>query len=141
VDARASQRESGWSAPEAFLCVLVGVAVCDGRFSADERDLVRLIAHRSRGLKALSPEQLETLQGLVVERLRAGVDAALRAACAALPEEIRLPAFAQTLDIALMDGELNAAEAAFLDRLVALLDLDPAISRPVANAIVLKNRC
>lgn len=141
VDARATKRESSWSAPEAFLCILLGAGVCDREFADDERELVRLIAHRSRGLKALSPQQLDVLQWLVVDRLEAGLDQALEAACAALPDEIKLPAFAHALDIALMDGSLNAAEAAYLDRLAALLDLDPALSRPVANAIVIKNRC
>jgi hypothetical protein len=141
VEARAAKRQTAWSAPEAFLCILVGAGVCDRTFTEDERELVRLIAHRSRGLKTLTPEQLDALQWLVVDRLEAGIDQALEAACAALPDEIKLPAFAQALDIALMDGALNAAEAAYLDRLVALLDLDPALSRPVANAIVIKNRC
>lgn len=141
VDARASKRETAWSAPEAFLCVLVGAGLCDRNFTDDERALVRLISHRSRGLKSLSAEQLDALQWLVVDRLKDGLDSALEAACAALPDEIKLPAFAHALDIALMDGALNADEAAFLDRLVTLLDLDPALSRPVANAIVIKNRC
>jgi tellurite resistance protein len=141
VEARASKRETAWSAPEAFLCILVGAGVCDREFADDERELVRLIAHRSRGLKSLTPQQLDALQWLVVDRLEAGLDQALEAACASLPDEIKLPAFAQALDIALMDGALNAAEAAYLDRLVSLLDLDPALSRPVANAIVIKNRC
>lgn len=141
VDARAAKREIAWSAPEAFLCVLVGAGICDQNFADDERELVRLIAHRSRGLKTLSPQQLDALQWLVVDRLDAGLDQALEAACAALPDEVKLPAFAHALDIALMDGALNAAEAAYLDRLSVLLDLDPALSRPVANAIVMKNRC
>lgn len=141
VDARAAKRETGWSAPEAFLCILIGAGICDRNFADDERELVRLIAHRSRGLNALSSKQLDALQWLVVDRLNGGLDQALEAACAVLPDDIKLPAFAHALDIALMDGALNAAEAAYLDRLSVLLDLDPALSRPVANAILIKNRC
>lgn len=141
VEAKTMAPEHAWSAPEAFLCVLLAAAVCDGDFSADEQDLVRVLAHRSRGLQALTVDQLDALQGIVADRLEAGPDLALAAACAALPEEIRLPAFAHALDIALADGELSANEADLLDTLAVRLHLDAANVRRVAEVIVLKNQC
>jgi tellurite resistance protein len=114
---------------------LLAAAVCDDEFSADERDLVRVLAHRSRGLKALTVEQLDALQRIVADRLGAGLDLALEAACAALPEEIRLPAFA------LADGDLSESEADLLDTLAQRLELDGADVRRVAEIILLKNQC
>jgi uncharacterized tellurite resistance protein B-like protein len=141
VEAKVMAPEHAWSPPEAFLCVLLAAAVCDGEFSADERDLLRVLAHRSRGLKALTVEQLDALQGIVADRLEAGPDLAIEAACAALPDEIRLPAFAHALDIALADGGLSASEADLLDTLAEHLDLDAADVRRVAEVILLKNQC
>lgn len=141
VDARVMTPEHAWSVPEAFLCVLLSAAVCDGEFSADERDLVRVLAHRSRGLKDLTLEQLDALQRIVANRLSAQPDLVIEAACAALPEEIRLPAFAHALDITLADGELSQSEANLLDTLAQCLDLDAADVRRVAEVIVLKNQC
>jgi uncharacterized tellurite resistance protein B-like protein len=141
IDAGVLKPEHAWSAPEAFLCVLLAAAVCDGEFSADERDMVRVLAHRSRGLNALTAEQLDALQQIVADRLGAGMDLALEAACAALPEEIRLAAFAHALDVALSDGELTESEADLLDTLVQRLDLDTGDVRRVAEIILLKNQC
>jgi tellurite resistance protein len=141
IETRAMAPEHAWSAPEAFLCLLLAAAVCDGEFSADERDLVRMLAHRSRGLKALTLEQLDALQSIVADRLAAERNLTIEAACAALPAEVRLPAFAHALDIALADGELSASEAELLDTLAQRLDLAAADVRRVADVILLKNQC
>jgi hypothetical protein len=139
IDARALKGQTPWSPPEAFLCILLAAAICDGPFTVAEGELVHAVAHRSRGLKTLSPEQFHALERLVVDRFKAGFESALSGACAVLPREIRWPAFAHALDIVLTDGALGEAEAGFLDALAERLELDPAQVERVADIMAMKN--
>lgn len=141
VDRGAMKPEPAWSAPEAYLCILMAAAACDNEVSFSEQDLIKLLAHRSRGLKSLADAQLAKLQAVIAERLTAGSDLALQAACSALPAELRLPTFAQALDIVLANADLSEVEARFLDALAQRLDLDPDDVRRIAEVILLKNRC
>jgi hypothetical protein len=56
-----------------------------------------------------------------------------------LPPALRLPVFAQALDIILADGDLTQRESAFLNRLAASLQLSEPDVRRIADVIVLKN--
>ncbi|HVY87094.1 MAG TPA: tellurite resistance TerB family protein [Caulobacterales bacterium] len=141
VEARRLKPESAWSAPEALLCVLLATALCDKAFSTEEREYIRAVTHHSKGLRTLTQEQLNALQWIVVDRLKAGVDLAVNAACAALPADLRLPAFAQALDVALWDGDLSQVEAEFLDELAVRLGVSESEVRRIADVILLKNQC
>lgn len=130
-----------WSVAEAYFAVLFAAATCDGTLGREEQETLLALVHRSRALKALSTEDLAAVNTAVVERLRQGGDEALANACTALPANLRLPTFAQALDIILCDGELVRAEAAFLNKLVADLQLARADVERVADVLLLKNRC
>lgn len=128
-----------WSVPEAFVAVLLAAVISDGEISAAEHEEILALVHRSRALKTLTPEQLGDVNVRVLERLRTSDDA-LAAACRALPEEMRAPAFAHALDLVLADGELNEDEADFLNALILALGLDGKQVEHIADVIVLKNR-
>lgn len=129
---------ASWSIPEAFVAILLNAVTCDGEMAAVEYEELLALAHRSRALKSLSPQQLGDINVTVAERLRAEPDA-LAHACAALPEEMRLSAFAHALDLILADGELKREEADFLNTLILRLGLARDDVERVASVISIKN--
>jgi tellurite resistance protein len=135
---RAPSREE-WTVPEAFVAVLFAAATCDGDLAREEHEELLALTHRSRALKSLSPAQLNEINVTIVNRLRADSEGALADACAALPAEMRLSAFAHALDLVLADGALSAQEADLLNDLVTLMRLDPAEVERIAQVLVLKN--
>lgn len=135
----ASASSPGWTPQEAFFAVLFSAAVCDGGMDAVEQDVLIALIHRSRALKSLSDKDLEDLNSSVTRKLHGQENDALEEACRVLPSRLRLPLFAQALDIILADGDLSQDEAAFLNRLAAYLDLAENDVRRVADVMILKN--
>lgn len=130
----------GWSAPEGFFAILFSAVTCDGELDRLEQEGLLALVHRSRALKAMTAEDLAALNTRVVAKLRESPAEALEAACKALPNEMRLPAFAQALDLILADGDLSQPEAAMLNALASHLDLPAQDVKRVAEIIILKNR-
>lgn len=128
-----------WTAPEAFVAVLFSAVTCDEEVNQIEHEELLALAHRSRALRAMTPSQLGQLNAKVIERLR-GNSEALGEACAALPEDARLPAFAHALDLVLADGELVEDEADFLNTLILHLKLNRDDVERVADVMVMKNQ-
>jgi uncharacterized tellurite resistance protein B-like protein len=135
----APDSKSEWTAPEAFLAILFAAVTCDGDLAPVEHEELMALAHRSRALKTVNPKQLAELNISIVERMRRS-DTMLRDACAALPAEMRLSAFSHALDLILADGEINRAEAAFLDQLSGGLDLALSEIERIADVLIAKNR-
>lgn len=132
-------RNTDWTIPEAFLCVLISAAMADGDFNVDERDTIMTLARRSRALSSLSPQDLATANNIVNERLHNRPNA-LEEACETLPADMCLPVFAHCVDIILSDGQLLQTEAQFLQSLVPKLDLNPDEARRVMEVLLLKGQ-
>ncbi|MEZ5958427.1 MAG: tellurite resistance TerB family protein [Hyphomonadaceae bacterium] len=139
VGSSASRTPGHWSVPEAFIAVLLAAVGCDGEIAAVEQEELIALVHRSRALKSLSPVQLTEINIRIVERLRDN-EGALREACAALPNEMRLSLFAHALDLVLADGDLTEDEADFLNALILYLNLDGQSVEQIADVMTLKNR-
>ena len=135
----AGQTRPAWTVPEAFFAVLFAAATCDGELAGEEHEEMLALVHRSRALKTLSATQLVDINATIVARLREDPQA-LKQACAALPQDMRLPVFAHALDLVLADGELRADEADFLNTLILQLGLNGGDVERIADVIVLKNR-
>ncbi len=131
--------QEAWSIPEAFLAILFAAVTCDGSLAAVEHEELLALAHRSRALKTLTVAQLAALNVRILERTRSG-EAVLSNACATLPVDMRLPAFAHAFDLVLADGELNEDEADFLNGLILGLDLHREDVGRIVTVIELKNR-
>lgn len=134
----AARTAEGWTIAEAFAAILFAAATCDGEVAAVEQEELLALVHRSRALKAYTPAQLAQINGKIVARLRDEPNA-LRDACSALQEDMRLPIFAHALDLILADGELNTDEADFLNTLILNLKLNREDVSKIADVIVLKN--
>jgi len=136
---RASTLTPSWTLQEALFTVLFSASVCDGGLDRIEQDVLLGLVHRSRALKTLGEEGLEDLNASVSQKLHGREDEALKEACQSLPSPMRLPVFAQALDIILADGDLTQEESAFLNGLAAYLELVEPDIRRVADVIILKN--
>jgi tellurite resistance protein len=132
-------RNTGWTIPEAFLCVLISAAMADGDFNVEERDTIMTLARRSRALSSLAPQDLSAANDAVNERIHNRPNA-LEEACSTLPADMCLPVFAHCVDIILSDGQLVQTEAQFLETLIPMLDLNADEARRVMEVLLLKGQ-
>lgn len=134
---RFRRQNTGWSIPEAFLCILYSAIAVDGSFDAKEIDTIRNVVSRSRAMMALSPQDLAKADRTVNERMQSRPNA-LQEACDTLPTEMCLPVFAHCVDLILADGELLNTEAEFLTNLAKMLELEPDSARRLVEVLLLK---
>lgn len=134
---RFKHRETGWSIPEAILCILFSAAMADGSFAEEERWQIESLARRSRALRTLSPQDMAAANNSVNQRMSQNRNA-LQEACQTLPADMCLPYFAHCVDIILSDGQLQQSETDFLHALIPMLDLDEAHALRVMEVLLLK---
>jgi uncharacterized tellurite resistance protein B-like protein len=130
-------RNTGWSIPEAYLCLLFASAMADGTFSGLEGETIKHAVTRSRAMTAVSPQDLATANDTVNQRMQQNPKAVEEAA-QTLPAEMCLPVFAHCVEIVLSDGQLMKAEADFLQNLIVLLDIEPDNARRVMEVLLMK---
>lgn len=133
------QAASAYQAPEAFLCIVSLAAVADHSMAALESDRLQQLTRHWWESGVMREGEVQDLHHSVGARLSAGAEAALEAACAALPAPCRLPVFAQALDIMLANGVLTPAEAAFSEALESALHLKASEARRMRECMQLKN--
>ncbi|HVY88448.1 MAG TPA: TerB family tellurite resistance protein [Hyphomonadaceae bacterium] len=133
------QRNTDWSVPEAFLCLLLAAASVDGNVSVEEQGEIYALARRSRALKTVSPSQLAAANTSVNERLKNRPNG-LQEACQSLPMDMRLPVFAHCVDIILADGALLPVEADYLNKIMAFMQLDANDAKRIMEVLLVKNR-
>lgn len=133
------QRNTDWSIPEAFLCLLLSAAVSDGNVAIEEQAEIHALSRRSRALKTVTPNELAAANATVNQRLKSRPNG-LQEACESLPMDMRLPIFAHCVDIILSDGALLPVEADFLNKIMAFLGIDPAEGKRVMEVMLVKNQ-
>jgi uncharacterized tellurite resistance protein B-like protein len=140
LDALSSQfgKKSDWSIPEAYMCLILAAAFCDGELASEEKQEIAALVMRSRTMKTLPAAELAKVNVTVNERMKVR-PTALEEACNALPPDMRLSVFAHCVDIVLADGELRQSEADFLNRATTFLRIDADKAKQVLAAIMLKN--
>jgi uncharacterized tellurite resistance protein B-like protein len=131
------RRNTGWSIPEAFLCILYSAIAADGSFDPKEIEAIKSVVSRSRAMAALSPQALAKADDTVNERLQSRPNA-LQEACETLPTDMCLSVFAHCVDLILSDGQLLKTEADFLSDLARMLDLAPDDARRITEVLLLK---
>ena len=133
------QRNTDWSVPEAFLCLLLSAAAADGNVSLEEQAEIHALARRSRALKTVNPNQLAAANAAVNQRLKSRPNG-IQEACESLPVDMRLPVFAHCVDIILADGALLPVEADFLNKIMSFLGIEAADGKRVMEVMLVKNR-
>lgn len=131
------RHNTGWTIPEAYLCVLLAASAADGTFNSAETGAIQEIVRRSRAMAALSAHDLAAANNTVNTRLQNN-PLALQEACQTLPTDMGLPVFAHAIDIILADGELLGREADFLNQLASLLELESDQARRVMEVMLLR---
>lgn len=136
-----ARQEDAWTEAEAFLCIILAAASCDGNIAPEESEQILGTLHRSRLFKDASAEELRRVNSAVADRLTRRGPRALAEACSVLPEALALPAFAQAVDVVLADGGFVRSEAEFLDSLMGLLRLSETDAAKIAEVMNIKNGC
>jgi uncharacterized tellurite resistance protein B-like protein len=134
-----SRRGGGWTIGEACMFLLVSASLTTRMSRDQEVDTVRSIVQKSRSLNLLASPELARIDATIWERAKQDPNA-LAGACQALPAEMRLPLFAQCVEIVLADGELDKSSAEFLNQIAILLQLDQRDAQRMFEMLVLKNR-
>ena len=134
-----SEAERVYQAPEAFLCVLALAATADGAMRPLESLLLQDMTRRWWERGVVREMEVEALNFAVCRRLASGPEAALAAACPALPLACRAPAYAQALDLMLCDGPMRPGEARLAEALERALAIEPETARRFRELITLKN--
>lgn len=135
------RQEEPWTAAQAFLCIIVGAASCDGNISPEESEQILSTIHRSRLFKQATGDELRAVNNVVMDRLTKRGRRAVADACTALPAELALAAFTQAVDVVLADGGFVRAEADYLDDLMRMLGISEPDAAKIAEVLSVKNAC
>lgn len=122
---------------EAIVTILLMAMVSDGRVKPLEDEVLHAALRRSRHLACLGEKGLRALEARVASGL---AETTLAHAASFTPEEMRLPLFAQAIDILLADGELSEPEADFVNGLILHLNINREEAEPILEVLALKNR-
>lgn len=127
-----------WSQPEAFLGVLLLVAVSDVQKHGSRLRAVEEYARRSPFLRPLGEQGRAALHCSAARHL--GIEDALAKACATVAPAMAPSLYAQALDLILEAEAPSAQEEALMARLATLLHVDAAASAQIRAIITLKNK-
>lgn len=127
-----------WSQHEAFLAVLLLVAVSDVQKHVPRLRTVDGYVRRSPFLRPLGEQGRAALHSSAARHL--GAEDPLAQACAAIDPATAASLYAHTLDILIDDEPLCAREEALIARLGALLHLDAVEAAHIREVIALKNK-
>lgn len=131
-----SRKRTGWSLHEAYLGLLVGTALVDGRYHEEEQQQVLTLARRSPVLSELSGKDLHGVNEEVNRRMGTHTEW-MREACETIPDDMKLSVFGHCVEIALAKGEIDRSEAGYIERLVDLMQLDPNDARRIVETLLL----
>lgn len=131
--------QTDWTIPEAFLCLVLSAALADGRMAQQESEELMALAHRSRVLRNLDPNELAAINRTAIKR-RADRPDWQAEACRALPHDMHLSVLLHCLDLCLADGVMVPAEAEYLEALLANLNISADDARQASRILSIKNR-
>jgi tellurite resistance protein len=125
----------------AYLGILMVADYSDGSVSHDEVQAFVGTLSRMKLYRDLTGQQMTKLiehaTGIIK---RSGVDAALQKFAAALPENLHRSVFANACNQVLADGEVEAEEKEFIEKLRRALQLNGDDARMIAQVMVYKNQ-
>lgn len=109
--------------PDAVMSVAISAAASDGRLRPSEISRLQLMAHFSPLFSGVCDVN-GYLEALGAEFGRAGTDATLARAAAALDEDLRQTAYAWAVDLAMADRKVIDSEWEFLEKARVALGVD-----------------
>ena len=125
---------------KAFFALLAAAIEADGFVTAEERDELIAICHRTPFFEAMSLEALEGLQASLAPRLAKKKIADLTEhAARSIPKTYRLSVFAHVVDLVMADRVVLQSERQFVERLQTLLRIGDEDAGRIARALKIKN--
>jgi len=129
------------NAQESFAGILLAASGCDGHVADDEMQNLVTCLIRMKLYQRFTNQQygqmLNKLYGMMKKR---GVEALIYACVETLPDNLRLAAFTNAVDIVLADGVVEPDEKDFIEKLTSLLMIDHATAKLIAGVMVSKNK-
>ena len=125
---------------EAIIALLIAAMDANQHVSPEEAARAHHIIWSMKRFRHETGERI----GRIIEAMKALIEArgplpVLGDAARIIPEGLRLPAFAVSVDLVLADGRIEAAERRFLDRLATDLGLEPEGVKNIVDVMLVKN--
>lgn len=125
---------------EGFAGILLGASACDGHIAQEEVDSLFTKLTRMKMYQRYTEHNWNTLINRLLGLLkREGIDALLHQSSRALPDELKMTAFANACDIVLADGVVEEDEKEFLAKLQQSLELTDKEVTMIVKVMVIKN--
>jgi hypothetical protein len=128
------------TARQAFAALVLGALNSDGRGTPEETLRINELFKSTRLFRQPSAEPAQTVLERVIDLFDAhGFGPVVAAAAKALPEELRAPVFAISVDLVLADGRASGEERKFIDGLQALLQVPDEAALKIVEVMLMKN--
>ena len=125
---------------EAVIALLIGAMDANQHVSAEEAARAHNIIWSMKRFRRRSGESVGRLIADMRTRIETqGPSAVISAAARAIPAKLRLPVFAVSADLLLVDGKLEAPERRFLTRLGKDLAVDTTMLGAILDVMRIKN--
>lgn len=129
------------SKPEAFASILLVTVAADGHVSDEEAELFNTVVNRMQLFRDINGQQYSQMMDKLIGLLkRHGHQNLLTRACAALPEDLRLTAFAVCTDLVFADGTVEADEKVLLENIQTTLQISDEQALQIVEVMQIKNR-
>jgi hypothetical protein len=128
------------SPQEALVCLLIASARADGSVSPHEANQIEHVAAAMRLFGGTSHETRRSIFTAAAERIRdQGIETVVRAAAAAIPNELESTTFAVAVDLMLTGGRMTENEQRFADELRGALNVDGETAAKIVDVLAVKN--
>lgn len=138
---KAAPKPADERVPRALLVPAVSAIMADGDMQGEEVAELSNLCSFSPVFHHIRPERLaEMVRELIAEVMERGGDTMLREAADALSPALRETAYCFVARIVLADGTLGSHEKMALERIEAVLGLDPAVAARIREVIGMMQR-
>jgi len=126
---------------EAFASIMLVAVAADGQITPEERDgYVNALINLSM-FEGWDADMFNATTASLADMIQQhGMQKLVRIAAEALPEEMRLTAFARACDLVCADGIIEANEKKLINDLFPLLGIKPETAQTILKVIVILNR-
>ncbi len=126
---------------EAFTGILLAAAAADGHISDEEARGLWTTIERMKLFGNFTPDKFQRMIDNLLKILKKGGPDLLVERCApAVPEELRVTAFANACDIVLADGVVEPEEKELIEKLQNRLGVPGDDAMDIVKVMVIKNR-
>ena len=126
---------------EAAVAILMAAAAADGALAGEEAERLNVLLPSMSLFRQTSREHLQRLTEMALELVGSVDPETLLLACAeVLPHDLRAPLFALAVELVIVDGDVSATEARFIDSLKSALAIDDEIAASTIEVLLIKSR-